>query len=361
MAKPAFSFGQLTSSEQVRRRQPMKRGLVPTVGVGERVHAQEVVAAADIPEEHHLLDLAALLNVPGPQAEEFVSKRVGDLVQEDEVIAMRSGFLGIGRRKVTAPVEGRIAWIGKGKVLLEGRDKREEVNAAAPGRVKAIEPDEFIILEMVAAAADLAWGTEGAAWGTLKVMDDTPSTETPTGRFNVDHRGAIVAVGSPITSEILQEAIEIRVKALIGASMTAGLLQVAEAAEFPVALSKGFGTFAMEATLLDILNHHNGREVAVDVPPPSEWRESPPQIMIPIMNASLGVQSVDPQEKEIGLEVGMRVRVLQEPYFGEIATVHGFPESARQLPGGLWMHGAMVALANSEKLFVPFANLQQLD
>jgi hypothetical protein len=46
---------------------------------------------------------------------------------------------------------------------------------------------------------------------------------------------------------------------------------------------------------------------------------------------------------------------------GEIGIVNAIPEGPRQLESGLWLPGALIEVAASNRpIFVPFANLQQL-
>src|SRR5205814_7462090 len=120
-------------------------------------------------------------------------------------------------------------WVSdEGQVMLEGGMKRIEIMASAPGRVLVIEPGEQAVIESHGAVIEVAWGAGGLVWGTIKVMDTIPSFNTDTGRFNIDHRGAIIAIGSPLTEQFLKEAIEIRVKGIIASSMHSSLAAAAE-------------------------------------------------------------------------------------------------------------------------------------
>jgi hypothetical protein len=212
----------------------------------------------------------------------------------------------------------------------------------------------------------VAWGTGGLVWGTIKVMDTIPSFNTDLARFNIDHRGAIIAIGSPLTEQFLKEAIEIRVKGIIASSMHSSLAPAAEKAGFPIAITQGFGQIPMSERILGMLNQYNGRELSMDMGQSyvvRDSRENRPEIIIPVSGGPVKSEERKPDDRieQHALTVGERVRILQNPYMGEIGTVTEIPQGPRQIESGLWLPGALIEVAASNKpIFVPFANLQQL-
>jgi hypothetical protein len=269
----------------------------------------------------------------------------------------------LSKKRVLAPFDGRVAWMGEGQALLEGGLKRVEIMAAAPGRVLNFEPGEFIAIESHGAVIELAWGHGGLVWGTVKVMDVSPTFNTETGRFNIDHRGAIVVIGSPLSEQFLKEAIEIRVKGIVAASMHASLIPLVQQAPFPVGITQGFGQLSMSERILSMLSTHNGREISLDMGQVfggRDSREIRPEIIIPMSGTSTEQRQTDRAE-QLALRAGDRVRILQTPYMGELGTVIEIVQGSRQVESGLWLAGALIEVAGSQKpVFVPFANLQQL-
>jgi hypothetical protein len=363
----AYSEAHVTPVTTIKRTQRLPHGSGSKVAVGQMVKAMDVLAVSETPDERKLIDVAKVFKVDPEQVDKYLKKHAGDVLHAGDVIAERRSFLGLRKKRISTPVDGRIAWAGDGKVLVEGGTKRIEVLAAAPGRILTIEPGEYIVIETHGAVIEVAWGNGGLVWATLKVMDTMPSFNTDAGRFNIDHRASIVAIASPLTEQFLKEAEEIRVKGIIASSMHASLIPLVKKIDFPVAITQGFGQHPMSERILSMLNTHNGREIAMDMGQGvtnRDSRENRPEIIIPVAGGvaagPAGSQSTERAEQHT-LRPGERVRILQNPYMGEIGTVTEIPQGPRKLESGLWLAGAMVEVGSATRpVFVPFANLQQL-
>jgi hypothetical protein len=356
-----YSQAHVTNVTTLRRTQRLPHGAIPKVAIGQMVKAMEIVAVAEVPQERRLIDLSKLLRVSLEGAADYILKREGDLVRAGEVLASRSVLLGIRKRRALSPVEGRIAWIGDGQILVEGGHRRVEIPASAPGRVTAIEPGEYVTIESHGAAIEMAWGGGGLAWGTLKLMDTAPSPTPEPGRFNIDHRGAIVAIASSLTEPFFRDALDIRVKGLIAASASASMLPLLERSPFPVGLTQGFGQLPMSDRVLNLLSTHNGREIALAMSVPGDdSRETPPEIIIPSMSGAKPEDKPSDRPEQHAIRPGDRVRVLQNPYRGEIGTVAAIADRPHQLASGLWVSGVQVEFSPGRTVFVAVANLQYL-
>ena len=357
-----YAYARLTSSTRTRRMHRLPGGSTPRVLDGQIVKASDSLAVLQTAREHRIVNLADLLGVEPASLDGLLLKHPGDRVEEGEPLARKPGFLGIGGREVSAPVAGRVLYVEEGRMLLEGERVHIAVPATAPGRVVAIEPEVQITVETIGAAVQLAWGQGGLSWGPLKVMDEQPSMDTDFGRFTIDHRGAIVVIGSPLTGAFLRGAADIRVRGCIASSVPAGLLPALEDVEFPVAVTQGFGRMPMSREVLSLLRAHDGREAVLDSGDGADSRERRPEIIIP----SGVYQQSSARSERAALEplaVGHKVRVLQVPYFGRIGTIMGMPGEPRRLASGLWAQGAVVQVEGVEPgkgVFVPFANLEKL-
>jgi transcription antitermination factor NusG len=353
-----FSSTRVTAVTTIRRVRRLPPGGVPKVALSQPVKALDVVAVAELPGNFRVLKLDQQLSTDAHYAETCMIKRLGDPVRKGETLALRSVSLGLRKLRVVSPIDGRIMQIENGQVIVEGERKRQEIYASVPGKVVAIEVGEHVIIETNAAQIQIAWGMGGLAWGTLKVMDSEPGLITDAKRFNIDHRGAIVVIGSPITEDLLKAAIEIRVKGLVGSSMHSSLVPLLSKIEFPVGLTQGFGALPMSERVLGLLNTYNGREIAMDMSFSPDWRDMRPEIIIPVTSAQ--GSSEDRSADQYEFRVGQKARVLQSPFLGEIGTVTELPEEVSQLESGLWASGAQIQMTTGETIFVPFANLEYL-
>lgn len=352
-----FSHARITTITTIRRTRKLPRRSVPKVAMSQSVQANEVVAAVEIPEQHRMIKASDRLRVAPQELEKFMKKQVGDIVERGEVLAARGGFFDmLGGRRVVSPVDGKIVLVTDGKIMLEGGRKHVAIISSVPGKVVGISVGEQMVIETIGTLIQVAWGHGELTWGTLKTMDTKPGVTTDLGRFNVDHRAAIVAIGSPLTEDFLKGAVEIKVKGIIAASMHASLMPLVTRLDFPVALTQGFGHLPMSERILSLLNTYNGREITLDMKVAADWRESRPEIIIPLDSLESPKGREGPQE----VAVGGRVRILQAPYLGEIGTITEIPDRPHRMENGLWLPGVLVDTPAKETIYLPFANLEYL-
>ena len=350
-----FSRSRVTTVTTVRRTRPIPPASQPMVTLAKPVKANDVIAVNEVPGILRIVRLAPLLRTDPVKAESYLRHRVGERVNKGEVLAERR--LGLRRLRAVSPMDGSIVHAAAGQVIIEGERKQEEIIAAAPGRVVMVEQGKQIIIETIGAVAQIAWGSGGLAWGTLRVMDNKPTMVADAGRFNIDHRGSIIAIAAPLTEEFLNAAIEIRVKGIIAGSMRSSLIPAVRKAEFPVGITQGFGVLSMTDRILNLLNTYNGREIAIDMTTSEDWREIRPEIIIPVTGQTV------PEERDTATQpfkVGQKVRLLQLPNLGEIGTISALPPDLNATESGFWLPGAMVQLPSNATIFVPFANLEHL-
>ncbi len=354
-----YATARVTTIANIRREHRLPRGSVPRVLIGQTVKATDPLAVVEIAAEHRIINLAERLRLNPQRIDPYLVKRTGDPVEEGDILATRRGFLGLRKLRVLSPMAGQVIQVENGQMLLEGPRVRSEVLASIPGKVVALEPEEYVIIETPGAAIRMAWGHGPFTWGTLKVLDEQPSLTAEVDRFSIDHRGAIVAIGSPLTADFLKAAADIRVKGLIAASMHASLVSQLADIDFPVMLTQGFGHLPMSERVLNLINTYNGREIALDTGMVGDWRERRPEIIIPLTSQQ---QASLPEEgaSDIKIVTGQRVRILQPPYLGEIGTVVAISEDPRQLESGLWASGITVEMPSGARVFVPFANFEYL-
>lgn len=358
MIRTLHAYGRFAQAAHLRQIHPLPERSTPRVIVGDVVEVGTLLASVEQPREHHVLDVSVLLDVQRSEAEGYVIKRRGDLVEQGESVAERRVFLGLGRRRVLAPAAGRVVHVRGGQVLIEGRQMVDEVRATVPGRVVAVEPGIFITVQTAAGVAQLVWGSGGRVTGLLALLGEAPSLTADPVELRADHRGAIVAISAPLSAVFLRRAANVGVGGVVAASLPAALLEEAEEASFPIGVTQGFGSLTMSRTVFELLRTYNGWEVMLDACLPADWRRNRPKIIIPLE----GQQHVPPVEYSVerGLAEGQRVRVLQAPHLGAIGVVQTIHREPRRLASGLWATGAEIELESGERTFVPVANLEHL-
>lgn len=344
-------FFRAKAATNIRRIHRLLPGTMPAVEVGQTVTTMDALGVAEVARHHEIVDVVGSLGLqPGRRGKLLV--QTGERFQAGDVLAERPRLF--GKRRLEAPFSGRVRDVFDGKLLLEADPQRIAVLATVPGRVVEAIPERHVVVESTAAVLGLAWASGKLAWGTLNVMDDAAGLDTAIDRFNIDHRGVIVAIGSPLTEAFLRGAVEIRVKGLIASSVRVALLPRLAELEFPVAITQGFGHMPMGSGVLAWLKQFDRREVILDTAQTADSRRRRPEIIIPLDAATRT------QPTEMALGVGQQVRILQEPYRGEIGTIRAVPANPRRLSSGLIAYGMMVETAAGSTIFVPYANIQHL-
>ncbi|NDJ34310.1 MAG: hypothetical protein GYB64_06545 [Chloroflexi bacterium] len=351
----AASHSRVSTSATVKREYDIPAGGLSSLTENQSIGALETIADVEFPADFKMVNIGDQLGVSAEEAVEYLLKRVGESVEVGEEIASRQR--GLGRIMVKSPIKGRIARVEKGMVLVEGETEQTDILAIAPGVTVIVEPRRSVVVETTGVIIQAAWGTGKNIWGTLKVLDEIGKAATPDAeRFTIDHRGAIIVIGSPATGALMRAAANVGVKALICSSVRASLIpRLPE--EVPLVVTQGFGEAPMDQQLLTLLNTYNGREAAVDMKIQSNWRDIRPEIIIPVASQSM----TEHVELRPYFEVGHKVRVLQAPYLGEIGTVTALVDEPQELASGLWSPGAEVEIPAVGTAFVAFANMEQLD
>lgn len=322
------------------------------VSVSQRVEPWDTVAQAAVPGGYRIVDIARALKAQGGNIRQYLLKREGDDVKAGEPIAMRRGLFG---RAVRSPVNGFLAAVGAGRVLIEADMAVMEVHAGMRGRVTSVRPNWGATIETVGAIVQGVWGNGKEGHGVLKILADSPQSMLTRENIEVGSQGAVVLAGQGMTLEALEFAKEMQVRGIIVGGLEASLLQTAMAVPFPIVVTEGWGTIPMSQVAFDVLKSNDGREVSLSGQVQTGWEQMRPEVIVPLLASE--APSEEPAT-DLPLEEGTTVRLLRQPYAGITGTVVALPAAPRKLAAGMTFRGAEVELTTGERVFVPFANLE---
>jgi biotin carboxyl carrier protein len=90
------------------------------VAVGDRVRSDQVVAKAELPGKVFPINLANQLSVTPGEMKGYLTKREGDVVTKDEILAENQPLIKWFKTEIRSPVSGTIESISSvtGQVLL---------------------------------------------------------------------------------------------------------------------------------------------------------------------------------------------------------------------------------------------------
>jgi hypothetical protein len=322
-------------------------------GFGDQVASDRVLAEADIAMGYHLLDLEYDLNVEVDDPDRFLVKKIGDLVEEGEVIARRGRIL---PHECVSPVKGRLIDARRGKVLIETMPEHVQLRAFYPGKVVNVIPERGATLEVTAALVQGLWGTGRELRGRLDSV--VPDGQTPLSReqIEISHMGTVLIGGRSLDKRAIDAAVRNQVGAVIVGSVSSALLPAIEESGLSVVATEGFGDWPMSDRAYRLLQANVGRETCISPAIQPRWEVRRPEVVIPLTTET------QPPVVEPGaqIEIGTTVRAMRAPYENLVGRVASLPAVPRRLASGIRAHGAVVDLQTVGRVFVPFANLEIL-
>ena len=344
-----YSESYISSLAKIHRRRAL-----PTYGqvrrqVGDMVVSDTLVAEADVPMGYRLLDLAKILGARARDASKVMVKKLGDAVEEGEVIA-RAGAL--FKTECVSPVGGKILDARGSKVLIEVTPQHVELMAFYPGEIVNLMPGRGVIIETTGAVIQGKWGTGSQLRARLEPAVEDGKEILQAGAITPTHMGTILIGGRTLDAEAIDQAVRNRARAIVVGSVSSALLSVIESSPLSFILTEGFGDFPMGDSTFELLCSYAGYEVCFSPITETRWQVCRPEIVIPV-EAEAQVPAV-----EHTLTIGTRVRANRAPYENLMGEVADLPPHRRRTESGGQAYGAEVDLGSAGKVFIPFENLE---
>lgn len=323
------------------------------VSEGEQVHSGTVIARANLAAEHMMLDAARALGQTPERATKSIQRSVGEKVDEGAIIAGRRG---VGARQLRAPAKGTIAAISEGQILLQVSDERAELHARVPGQVIDVEAGRGVVIECVCAWVQGVWGNGRVADGILHLVGDGPDQVLTADQIDMSLRGAILLAGHCGQRQALELAAQVPIRGLILGSLTTRLLPIAEKVPYPIILTEGFGTSAMNADAFMLFSNRKQEQTTLNAQRSNLISGERPEAIIPVKDAGRPPQPIGLQT----FRIGQNVRLLNGPHKGQLGEIIGLLPASTLYPSGLRAAGADVELASGQSAIIPLANLELL-
>lgn len=337
----------------IRRERQLPVAGTVTVRVGQRVQALDIVAEAPSSRRHLFLDLARGLGVPEAQIPRYLVRRPGDRVEAGDVIA---GPVGISRRTVRAPADGRIVSLTGSRVLLELHGEPHTLRPGFPGTIAATDGMQSVTLETTGALIQAVWGNGLQDYGIMRIVGDSPRARLQTDKLDIDLRGAVLVAGVCDQPAPLHQATELSVRGVILGGLTSALIPLVQRLPFPVILTEGFGLLPINSMAWNLLRSNAGRGAALDGRSGGPYEPQRPEIIIPLPAS----RELSLPDDVIPLARGVRVRLVRRPYASVVGVVQTVEDQPVEFPSGLVARCALVDLEGVGPTLVPLANLEVL-
>jgi hypothetical protein len=191
--------------------------------VNERVVADDILAEAEPDPRHYYIDVARGLGISDKQVGRYLTRDPGDRLDAGEIIA---GPVGVGRRTIRAPYDGRIVAISKGRVLFQARGDMFTLKAGFPGTVISTDGSREVMVETTGSLVQAVWGNGKSDFGVMQAVGDGPDSQLKTGHLQITLRGAILLAGTCDHSAPFHQATELGIKGVILGSIDSHLIGV---------------------------------------------------------------------------------------------------------------------------------------
>ena len=342
------------------------------VKVGDKVKADQIVAATYMPGDVYPLNMANLLAVPPKDVASLMLHAEGEKVEEGEPLAETAGIFGKFKKKYNSPYSGTVETVSEvtGQVILRGPDIPVEVKAYVTGTVTAVNPEIGCTIEADVAFIQGIFGIGGETSGTIKFAVSSCDQTLEASDITPDMKGCVVIGGARLTDASIEAARKVGVTALIGGGMDDQDLKDflgydlgvaitgSEKKGITVIVTEGFGDIAMATRTFELLKRFEGHEASVNGATQIRAGVMRPEIIIP-----LEAGDCEEEVEHVGgyLEIGLSLRVIRDPYFGMIGTVSALPPDPHVLGSGSKARVLEVKLESGESVIVPRANVELIE
>ena len=359
---------------QKERRLPLEGEVL--VEAGATVKAEDVVAKADLPGNVQLLNVANLLSVPPEEVAEHILKSVGETVSEDEIIATTKGLFGLFKSQARSPIDGTIESVSDitGQVILREPPIPVEVKAYTDGTVTEVLPNEGITVETYGTYIQGIFGIGGETIGDLTVVAESPGDTLVAEQIQAEHRDDILVGGSLVTTDAIQAAIQNGVKGIIAGGIDDADLRELLGYELGVAITgseeigitlvitEGFGSIAMAEQTFTLLKAREGMQTSINGATQIRAGVVRPEIVIPLVSDTIETGETGKDGSTEGvLEIGSSVRIIREPYFGQLGRVTELPVELQNLETEAQVRVLRVELADGQQTTLPRANVEAIE
>lgn len=345
---------QVTPLTKVRRERVLPaRGQI-LVHVGQRVEPMQVIAQANLPGDFYILPVARLLGIPVSQVKRCLRVKLGDVVRRGQVVAAPRG---LSARSVKSPIDGVMTASGGGRVLIEARPTKFELNAYVSGTVTSVLGDYGVVIETTGAVIQGVWGTGGESFGVLKRIVKSPDKPLRPRDIDPSCQGTIIVGGVGLSESVLERAQELQVRGIVTGGLPPELLRHVKRFSFPVVITEGVGEVPMSTPIFRLLTTNDGREASISGRVKPRWGVMRPEVVIPLPAETVPSAQV---QLRAPLAVGAQVRVVRAPYMGRVGTVVALPARDRRIETGARVRGAEVNLDQEASVFIPLVNLEVL-
>lgn len=352
-----------------------KKRLLPIPGrvlvsVGKEVDANDVVAEAELPGKVYSVNIANRLGVETSELRSYMLKKEGDDVKKGEIVAQTKSFIKFLRSSVESPITGKIDSISEitGQVLFREPPKILPLKAYIKGKVIHVEENFGVEIETEGTFIQGIFGIGGETNGEIRVAVETPDEELLAEHIHETDKGKIIVGGRHASLDTIKKAIKVGVNAIVvGGIHDKDLRQLlgydigvavtgTEQIGLTLIVTEGFGQIPMASYTFKLLKSREGEKASVSGATQIRAGVMRPEIIVAGAPKNMDVKRKD--EMRSWMEIGDKVRIIREPFFGKIGKVTQLPPEPTEIDTESKVRILEVELDDGSRVRVPRANVE---
>lgn len=349
------------------RRLPIKGEVL--VKAGDPVQPDSVVAQALLPGVLQTIKFAEKLGVEPRDVPGQFPLKVGDKLGKGQVILQTKGFLGLGKVTIASDYDGTVESISEitGNVLVREEPIPVDVTAYLQGKVAEVMPGDGAVIETRGALVQGIFGVGGETTGTVRIAVGSHEQVLHADNISADDKGKILIGGAGMTYDAMKKAADIGVAGLVaGGFKDEDLIRFLgydigvaitgqEAISVTLMVTEGFGFLSMAHRTFDLFGSLEGKLACMNGATQIRAGVIRPEVIVPLDVATAAATAAQSGGE---LAVGTPIRVIREPYFGQLGKVTDLPPTLQVVDSGTHVRVLKAKLEDGQEVMVPRANVE---
>jgi len=333
------------------------------VEIGENVQADDIVASTKIPGNVQMLNIANELNIDADQVPDSMLCSIDENVTKGQVIARSKGLFGFFKIEVKSPLDGKIGNISSvtGQAIISENPHPIEVDAYVPGEVISIIDKAGITVQSNGMLIQGIIGIGGEKKGCIKIIDQESID------MNSIEGNDIIVLKSPLSYNFYKKLNSLKVEGIVCGGIDYQTLTKILKKPLGVAITgmedtttiivtEGFGEIEMAERTYKLLEKNNARFASINGATQIRAGVMRPEIFIESKEGNKEKVLLD--EESLAISIGSKVRIIREPYFGEIGEVEDLPSKLVLIATETTSRVAKIKLKNGSSAIIPRTNLE---
>jgi hypothetical protein len=312
---------------------------------GDVVTSDTIIAKTELPGKVHTINVVNLLSIVPEDIRHYMIKNEGTKIEKDETIAESKPLIRWFKTTIKSPIKGTIENISEitGQVLLREEPQPLQLKAYIDGEVVQVIEKEGALVETYCSFIQGIFGIGGETTGIIQVAVKNPGQELTADLVLPEYKDKIIVGGSYVSSSALKKSIELGIKGIVVGGFDDKDLKDLLGYDLGVAITgtekvgltlivtEGFGRINMAKKTFDLLVSRQGKKASISGVTQIRAGVIRPEIIIPDPGLKQAISGTEEGWERGALKEGDQIRIIREPYFGQLARVKSLPNELAKI------------------------------